>query len=111
MSSAYVKYIENRRTHYLVPLPTKFDGRTAYLDLTDRIKNAINRDRRQRYEPEDGPEFGIEILHANEYAQYVSEHATSNNLHKFGTRTGYSFFISSLTDEQAKREEKRKSKT
>lgn len=109
MSSLYVKHEENKRIHYLIPLENKFDGRVAYLDLTDKIRNAINKDRRNRYGEENGPNFGIEILHAREYAKYVNEHAHVANLHKFNTRSGYSFFISSLTDDQIKREEKRRS--
>jgi len=108
--SAYVKHQENRRTYYLIPLEAKFDGRTAYLDFTDRAKNAINKDRRYRYPIEKGPNFGIEIHHAQEYAEYVAENANPVNIHKFNTRGGYSFFVSSLTDEQIKRDDARRRK-
>lgn len=106
--SLYVKHSENRRTYFLVPLPKKFDGKVAYLDLTERAKNAINRDRRNYYDPEDGPEFSIEVLHAMEYADYVSQYANEKNLHKFGTRTGYSLFVNHLGDDNGKQEIKRR---
>ena len=106
--SLYVKHTENRRTYFLVPLPKKFDGRTAFLDLTERARNAINRDRRRFYDAEDGPDFWIEIQHATEYAGYVSEHANEKNIHKFGTRTGYSFFINPLDDEDKVEREQRR---
>ncbi len=109
MSQNYVKHTENRRTYYLVPLPAKFDGKTAFLDLTDRARNAINRDRRRFYDPEDGPDFCIEILHAMEYAEYVADLASERNIHKFGTRTGYSFFINPLAEDgKVKREQRRR---
>ncbi len=109
--SLYVKHTENRRTYYLVPLPVKFNGRTAYLDLTDRARNAINRDRRRYYDPEHGPDFGVEILHAMQYAEYVADHAVEKNLHKFGTRTGYSFFVNPFDDDdQLRRDTRRRDK-
>ncbi len=107
--SLYVKHTENRRTYFLVPLPKKFDGKTAFLDLTERARNANNRDRRNYYDSENGPEFCIEILHAIEYAEYVSQYANERNIHKFGTRAGYSFFINPLDDDdKVEREPRRK---
>ena len=106
--SLFVKHQENRRTYYLIPLTNKIDGKTAYLDLTDRARNALNKDRRHHYQPENGPNFGIEILHAKEYADYVTSVANNRNLHKFNTRKGYTFFVSALTDDQIKREEVRR---
>ena len=106
--ACFVKHQENRRTYYLIPLPNKFNDKIAYLDLTERARNALNKDRRHHYPAENGPNFGIEILHAKEYAEHVSSVASKHNLHKFNTRRGYSFFISSLTDDQIKREEVRR---
>jgi len=104
----FVKHQENRRVFYLIPLNNKFDGKIAYLDITDRARKAINKDRRQNYGTEDGPNFGLEILHGVEYAEHVSSVANSKNLHKFGTRYGHSFFISALTDDQIRRDKVRR---
>lgn len=106
--SLYVKHQENRRVFYLIPLKKQFDGKTAYLDITDRARKAINKDRRQNYGIENGPNFGLEVLHAVEYADHVADVAHPKNLHKFGTRTGYSFFISALTDDQIRRDRARR---
>ena len=109
MSQQFVKHTENRRTYYLVPLPVKIDGKTAFLDFTDRARNAINRDRRRYYDPEEGPDFCVEILHATEYAEYVAEHANEKNIHKFGTRNGYSFFVNPLAEDgMVRRDHRRK---
>ena len=106
--ATFVKHQENRRTYYLIPLPKKFGDKTAYLDYTDLARDAIRRDRRRHYGPENGPLFGIETLHAMEYAEYVAEHAIAENIHKFNTRRGYSFFISAVTDDQIQRDERRR---
>jgi hypothetical protein len=108
MPSLYVKHHENKRVFYLIPLKKQFDGKTAYLDITDRARKAINKDRRQNYGIENGPNFGLEVLHAVDYADHVADVAHPKNLHKFGTRTGYSFFISALTDDQIKRDRARR---
>ncbi len=104
----FVKHKENRRVFYLIPLNKQFNGKTAYLDITDRARSAINKDRRKNYGIENGPNFGIEVLHATEYAAYVADVAHSKNLLKFGTRTGYSFFINALTDDQIHRDSVRR---
>lgn len=88
----YIKKTEGKRVFYILPVK-EFSNSVAYLDVTDRARHAINRDRRKHYDAENGPNFGVEILHAREYADYVAQHATENNLHKFNTRDGgYSFF-------------------
>lgn len=94
--SSMVKHTENRRTFYLFPLPEtprdSFNGRTAYLDASDLMKEANRRDKTLGYDREQGPNFGIEHQRAIEYAEYVSQHATAENLFKFNT-SKYVFFV------------------
>jgi len=101
----FIKHVEDKRVFYLIPLERKFDQRTAYLDLTDQAWDAIRKDRNMNYQPEDGPNFGHEMLSAMEYAVYVSEHAESHNLHKFNTKN-YFFTVNALTDEQLEKQKK-----
>jgi hypothetical protein len=104
--SHYIKHVEDKRVFFLIPLEKKFDDRTAYLDLTDRAWDAIRKDRKMNYKSEDGPNFGHEVLNAMQYAQYVSDHAASHDLHKFNTRN-YFFTVNALTDEQLGGEQKK----
>jgi hypothetical protein len=92
----YERQVEGNQTFYTINLGN-FNGSDTYLDLTNRAKHAIRRDVRRGYESENGPEFGIEVLHALEYAEYVSEHGKPEDIHKFGTRDGYSIFFKSDT--------------
>jgi len=103
--ASYIKHVEDKRVFYLIPLDKKFEERTAYLDLTDRVWDAIRKDRKMDYIAEEGPNFGHEMLSAMEYAGYVSEHAESHNLHKFNTKD-YFFTVNALTDEQLERQKK-----
>ena len=50
----------------------------------------------------------MEILHATQYAEYVADHASEKNLHKFGTRTGYSFFVNPFDDDDQLRRDTRR---
>lgn len=90
----YEKRTEGDRTFFLVPLKQVDDG-MAYLDCTSCMKKAIRVDQKDGYDEEQGPEFAFEIRRAAEYAEYVTEHATSKNLHKFNTRD-FALFINPL---------------
>lgn len=103
MSVNLTKIVENKRTFYLFPLSKKVGDRTAYLDATDIMHDAIRADRKRGYKAEQGPAFGIEALRARAYADYVDEHSVPENLSKFDTRR-YSFYANALTDEQVERE-------
>jgi hypothetical protein len=91
---SYEKRTEGDRTFFLVPLKQVDDG-MAYLDCTSCMKKAIKVDQGNGFGEEQGPEFAYEIQRAVEYAEYVTAHATSKNLHKFNTRD-FSLFINPL---------------
>jgi hypothetical protein len=97
------KFTENRGTFFLFPLDKTLNDRTAYLDATDTLHDAIRSDRKKGYEDEKGPAFAIEALRAREYADYVSEYATSENLQRFDTKRYY-FYTNSLTVDQVESE-------
>jgi len=91
----YKKIVEGKQILFLIPV-TDIDNGSVYLDVTRLAKNAINKDRRNFYDSENGPNFFIEIQRASEYAEYIREcGVTSYNYHKFNTRRGYSLFIQS----------------
>lgn len=92
---SYKKVIEGKQVSFLIPIKELNDG-MIYLDATRIIKNAINKDRRNEYESEDGPNFWIEMDRALNYADYVIGcDITDYNYHNFNTKRGYSFFIQS----------------
>lgn len=103
MSVNLKKLVENKRTFYLFPLTKKVGDRSAFLDATDLMHDAIRADRKRGYKAEQGPAFAIEAVRARAYADYVDEHAAPENLTKFDTRR-YSFYLNALTDEQVERE-------
>ena len=94
---SYEKRTEGDRTFFLVPLKQIDDG-MAYLDCTSCMRKAIRVDQKDGFTEEQGPEFAHEIRRAIEYAEYVIEHATPRNLHKFNTRD-FSLFINPLERE------------
>ena len=86
LRDSYIRHNEGRRELYLIPLDiTSTDGREAFLSFTDFARNSINRDRRRHYDVEDGPNFAIAVDKALTYADYVNQHATPYNLHRFTT--------------------------
>lgn len=90
---SYKKVNEGKQTLFLIPIKEIDDG-MIYLDTTRIIKNALNKDRRNEYANENGPNFWIEMIRALDYAEYVIGcNVTNYNYHKFNTKRGYSFFI------------------
>lgn len=90
------KHTENKSIYFLVPLNKSFDGRPAFMNASDLMFDAIRDDRKNGYDGEDGPAFGIEKARAEEYAAYVAQYAKAENLHCFDTH-GMHFFIGAAT--------------
>ena len=92
--SGIVTVREGKHTNYLFPVAMRNGSAdAAYLNATDVIKEAIRKDRKKHYEAENGPNFAIEVQRALDYSFYVGDYATTENLHKFNTSKGYTFFV------------------
>lgn len=94
-----VKHVEGKYTHFLVPIGKSFDSRPVFLNATDAIFDAMRRDRKMGYSMEEGPNYGIERQHAEDYADFVGQYATRENLHKFDTRA-YRMFVGAMTENE-----------
>ena len=86
--SLYIRHTENKQIRFLVPFQTT--NGTACVDITDRAWNAIRQDRKAQHKDEQGPNFGIEILHAREFAGSLAHSIPTYAIHKFTTRDGRS---------------------
>lgn len=88
--ATYVKTKTRGRTLHLLQLDRMLGNDTVYLDATDQVNEAIKDDRKNNHES-GGPYMSMEIEKARQYADYVSQHATINNLQNFNGR-GYRLF-------------------
>lgn len=90
---AFVKKTETinnvKRTFYHFLTGIKLNDSEIIMDATDRLREANKRDKHGDYGIEDGPHFGIEVARAQEYLEYVKQHATPENYFKFNTRPSY----------------------
>lgn len=91
----FEKIIEGRNVSYVVRLGKSIDEYPLFMDATRAFEDAIRRDRRNGYEPEDGPHYGIERYRADEYVGYVTEVLNRDNFFKFDTKS-YRFFLGSV---------------
>jgi hypothetical protein len=89
------KIVEGRNVSYVAPLNKMIEDYPLFMDATRIIEDAIRRDRRNGYEAEKGPHFGIEHHRVSEYVGYVSEWINRENFYKFDTRW-YRFFLGSV---------------
>lgn len=65
---------------------------TLIMDVTSVLRPAVNKDRRQGYELEDGPNFYIELQRAAEYFYYVLGCCFKpHEVTRFNTTRGYLF--------------------
>ena len=91
--ATYVIEKTRGRTLHLLKLEKTFPNDTqVYLDATKLIKEAQKSDKQRGFET-NGPEVGQVVESAREYADYVAQHATIDNLHQFNCR-GYMLFTS-----------------
>jgi len=77
----YITEGTNNKLH-LFKMDNMRDGVTAYLDASRVIKDAEHADVKAGYK-HGGPRVGCEIEHARQYAEYVEQHATADNLYCF----------------------------
>ncbi len=91
----YIREVSRGRTLHLLKMSSpRFGDTKVYLDLSNRVKEAEKHDRKSGY-THGGPRVAQEIEKAREYADYVAEHASVDNLHNFYC-DGYYLF----TDQQ-----------
>ena len=91
--SVYLKKTFGNRPTYIIPLNTRLGDKGIFIDATDALENAKQRDHELGYRYEKGPNFGHEVMKAIEYGDYVIQYATVDNYYKFSTRR-YSVFLS-----------------
>lgn len=89
------KFVESRNVSYVAPLNKSIEDYPLFMDATRIIEDAIRRDRRNGYEAEQGPHYGIECHRVDEYVGYVSDKINRENFYKFDTRF-YRFFLGSV---------------
>lgn len=94
--ATYVKETNKGRTFHLLRLDTPVDGETVFLDATHRVNEAFRRDKEMGYS-KGGPRVGQEVEKAREYADYVAEHASLDQLYQFKTKD-YLFFTDNKTN-------------
>lgn len=102
MDAPLVKRTEGKDKFLLIQLPKQIEGQDAFLDATRHLRKASQTDRNCGYRDENGPNFGIEVEKAREYARYVADHAHPHNIFRFNTRN-YMFFIADPSQEGSKK--------
>lgn len=89
----FVKTNRGRKIVYLIPV-TETEDDKIFLDFTDLAKPANNKDRRSDHTAESGPNFGIELMKAIKYADYLKDcNIHERNQYQYGTKKGYSIEI------------------
>lgn len=96
-----VKYNENKHINYLIPLSEKRFPNNVYMDITVAVRNAMARDKRMLgRDYEQGPNYAQEIHRAVEYAKYVDEYATEENVSKFNVPSlDYYFHVNTSNED------------
>lgn len=92
MATTYLQDTNRGRVLHLIRMTeNQLGGESGvYLDASVKIKDALWADNKAGYK-NGGPRMAIEVQRACEYAEYVAQHATSENLHSFNC-AGYFFF-------------------
>lgn len=85
------KMSEGRTVNYIVPMNKYIEGHQLFINVTDIIKDAINKDHHHGYEKENGPRYAIEVERVKEYVNYIDNKIDSENYSKFSTKNYYIF--------------------
>lgn len=101
MDTPLVEHTQGGNRLLLIQLPTTVEGRKVFLDATRHLRKASQLDRNNGYSDGNGPNFGIEVEKAREYAEYVSGYVQSNSVARFNTRN-YTFFLEETTEKEGK---------
>lgn len=89
------KFVEGKNVSWVVPLNKQVEDYPLFMDTTRIIEDAIRKDVRHGYPPENGPRYAIELVRIEEYVSYVADKLNRENYSKFDTRN-YRFFLGSV---------------
>ena len=89
LKNEFVKINKGRKLLYLIPVLTK-DESIMYLDFSALAKQANTKDKQKEHLVDSGPNFGIELKKALDYAEYLKTcNIHEKNMYQYGTKTGY----------------------
>jgi len=101
INSKFVKMKRGRKIVYLIPFLEKEDNK-FFLDFSELAKPANNKDRRLEHLTDTGPNFGMELMKAILYADYLKDcNIHERNQYQYGTKRGYFIEIQKRNDANA----------
>jgi hypothetical protein len=80
--ATYIKESSKGKTLHLIRVDNIAGNTPVYLDATKMVRDAEHFDLKNGYK-NGGPNLGIEIERARDYADYVGEYASVETLHQF----------------------------
>lgn len=102
--AVFKKIKDRNHTLYLIemhePSRIEFGSKTTFLDASNILRSAEAHDFDRGYKGGNGPALAQAVSQAIEYADYVGNHATPENLHEFNT-SNYTFFTRDIRQKKS----------